>query len=97
VDSAEFVHTVIHIDYWQGYKRLLRPRARCRDCGEPGGRSESLGAWAYRFGGPQVNVHGPWRGSHDAALPPPLNEVGRGDLAFRATRRSDENVAGLLS
>jgi catechol 2,3-dioxygenase-like lactoylglutathione lyase family enzyme len=97
VDSAEFDHAVIHIDDWRAYNDFYARVLGAEIVENPEGAANPLGAWAYRFGGQQVNVHGPWPGRTTPCCPPPLNEVGRGDLAFRTTRTSDENVAWLLS
>lgn len=88
-------HVVIHIDDWHacdafygdvlGFDRVANPEAD----GIP------VGGWAYRVGEQQINVHGPWPGQTGACCPPPLNEVGRADLAFRTDRTVDE-IAELL-
>jgi hypothetical protein len=61
------------------------------------GSDNPLGAWAYRFVGQQINVHGPWPGREAPCCPPPLNEVGRADLCFRTAQPSGETVALLQS
>ena len=48
----------------------------------PEGADNPLGAVAFRCGAQQVNVHGPWPGMAAPCCPPPLNEIGRADLAF---------------
>jgi catechol 2,3-dioxygenase-like lactoylglutathione lyase family enzyme len=97
VDGAEFDHAVIHIDDWAAcndfYGRVLGGEV----VENPEGRGNPLGAWAYRFGGQQINVHGPWPGGPTPCCPPPFNEVGRTDLAFRTIRTPDENVDWLRS
>jgi catechol 2,3-dioxygenase-like lactoylglutathione lyase family enzyme len=97
VDSAEFDHAVIHIDDWRACNDFYARVLGAEIVENPEVAANPLGAWAYRFGGQQVNVHGPWPGRTTPCCPPPLNEVGRSDLAFRTTRTSDENVAWLLS
>ena len=84
-------HVVIHVDDWEaahafyigvlGLERVENPEAN----GNP------LDAASYRAGRQQINAHGPWPGQTNACCPPPLNEVGRADLAFR-TQLSTESV-----
>jgi len=78
----ELDHVVIHVGDWEashafhlsalGMQRVVNPEAS----GNP------LDACAYRIGSQQINVHGPWPGNTGQCCPPPLNEVGRADLAF---------------
>ena len=97
VGVVEFDHVVIHIDDWRAcndfYVRVLGAEI----VENPEGQANPLGAWAYRFGGQQINVHGPWPGHTTPCCPPPLNEVGGADLAFRTTRTSEGNVEWLVS
>lgn len=76
-------HVVIHVDDWEathafyvgllGMERVENPEA----AGNP------LDSCSYRLGSQQINVHGPWPGKEGGCCPPPLDEVGRADLAFR--------------
>jgi catechol 2,3-dioxygenase-like lactoylglutathione lyase family enzyme len=63
----------------------------------PEGEANPLGAWAYRLGDQQINVHGPWPGRSSPCCPPPLNEVGRADLAFRSPWSATEASERLRS
>lgn len=86
-------HVVIHVHEWEathafyvgilGMQRVVNPEA----LGNP------LDACAYRIGDVQINVHGPWPGRPDPCCPPPLNEPGRADLAFRSDRTTRDTVA----
>ena len=97
MQEIELDHVVIHIDDWEacqafyggvlGFDRVSNPEAQ----GNP------LGGCAYRVGRQQINVHGPWPGQSTECCPPPFNEVGRADIAFRSTRSTAENVALLRS
>ena len=95
--SAEALdHVVIHVDDWEaahafyigvlGMERVENPEA----AGNP------LDACSYRLSDQQINVHGPWPDRAVQCCPPPLNEVGRADLAFRTALSPDAVVALLL-
>jgi catechol 2,3-dioxygenase-like lactoylglutathione lyase family enzyme len=92
MDAAEFDHAVIHVNEWDAcndfYVRVLG--AELVD--NPEGQGNPLGSWAYRFTTQQINVHGPWPGRAEPCCPPPLNEVGRADLAFRTRTSTEENI-----
>jgi catechol 2,3-dioxygenase-like lactoylglutathione lyase family enzyme len=97
MDETEFDHAVIHVDDWDAANQFYGEVLGADVVENPEGQENPLGAWAYRFGGQQVNVHGPWPGLRTPCCPPPLNRVGGADLAFRTARTTDENVAWLRS
>jgi catechol 2,3-dioxygenase-like lactoylglutathione lyase family enzyme len=97
VEQTEFDHAVVHVHDWAACNDFYGRVLGAQIVENPEGEGNPLGAWAYRFGGHQINVHGPWPGRPTPCCPPPLNEVGRGDLAFRTTRTPNENVAWLRS
>src|SRR5688572_9931931 len=97
VAAIEFDHAVIHIDNWDACNKFYADVLEVELVENPEGQANPLGAWAYRLGGQQINVHGPWPGLEAPCCPPPLNEVGRADLAFRTARTPTENVAWLRS
>jgi catechol 2,3-dioxygenase-like lactoylglutathione lyase family enzyme len=90
-------HVVIHVDDWQrthdfyvgvlGVERIDSPEA----AGNP------LDAGAYRLGGVQINVHGPWPGQEGPCCPPPYGQVGAADLAFRVDVAVEEVIASLTA
>lgn len=86
---------VIHIDDWDACDAFYVGVLGCTRVANPEGAANPLGGWAYRAGEQQINVHGPWPGRTDPCCPPPLNEVGRADLAFR-TQQTVEQSAELL-
>jgi catechol 2,3-dioxygenase-like lactoylglutathione lyase family enzyme len=95
--ETEFDHAVIHIDDWDAANQFYGEVLGADVVENPEGQENPLGAWAYRFGGQQVNVHGPWPGLRTPCCPPPLNRVGGADLAFRTARTTNENVEWLQS
>jgi catechol 2,3-dioxygenase-like lactoylglutathione lyase family enzyme len=96
VAAIEFDHAVIHIDDWDACNKFYADVLEVELVENPEGQANPLGAWAYRLGGQQINVHGPWPGLDAPCCPPPLNEVGeRGVVAVaRCHRRgrTDEAV-----
>jgi catechol 2,3-dioxygenase-like lactoylglutathione lyase family enzyme len=90
-------HVVIHIDDWDSCNAFYVDVLGATRIENPEGRANPLGAWAYRLGDQQINVHGPWPGRESPCCPPPMNEVGRADLAFRTTRTAEENATWLRS
>jgi catechol 2,3-dioxygenase-like lactoylglutathione lyase family enzyme len=97
VGDAEFDHAVIHIDDWLACDHFYERVLGAHIVDNPEGRENPLGSWSYRFGSQQINVHGPWPGRTTPCCPPPLNEVGRADLAFRTPRTAEETMAWLRS
>lgn len=94
---TELDHVVIHIGDWDACNAFYAKVLEAELIENPEGHANPLGAWAYRIGGQQINIHGPWPGAVAPCCPPPLNEVGRADLAFRTERTSAENVEWLES
>jgi len=92
VDTTEFDHVIIHIDDWDACRRFYVDVLGLDAVKNPEGRGNPLGSWAYRIGEQQINVHGPWPGFDGQCCPPPLNEVGHADLAFRTNRSPDANI-----
>ena len=88
--TVELDHVVIHIDDWDACNSFYADVLDAELVENPEAAGNPLRALAYRFGEQQVNVHGPWPGMDRSCCPPPLNEVGRGDLAFRSERSVDE-------
>ena len=80
-------HVVIHIDDWDACHAFYVDVLGFERVENPEGRANPLGSWAYRVGGQQINVHGPWPGRSEACCPPPLNEVGRADSPFALLSR----------
>ncbi len=76
-------HVVIHIDDWQKSNDFYRVVLGAELVENPEGAHNPLGAWAYRIGEQQLNVHGPWPGLEMPCCEPPRNEPGRADLCFR--------------
>ena len=95
--TEEFDHVIIHIDNWEACNKFYAEILGSELVENPEGVANPLGAWVYRLAGQQINVHGPWPGRESPCCPPPLNEVGRADLAFRTTRTATENLAWLRS
>lgn len=95
--ELEIDHVVIHIDDWDACHGFYVEVLGLDPVENPEGQANPLGAWAYRLGNHQINVHGPWPGRTSPCCPPPLNEVGRADLAFRSPRRATETVELLRS
>lgn len=88
-------HVVIHIDDWDACNNFYASVLDAELVENPEAAGNPLPAFAYRFSGQQLNVHGPWPGKTFVCCPPPLNEVGRGDLAFRSDRSLVEIQARL--
>ena len=88
----ELDHVVIHVDDWASCNAFYVDVLGFERIDNPEGRANPLGASAYRLGGQQINVHGPWPGQSEPCCPPPLNEVGRADLAFRTSATAEQNV-----
>lgn len=97
MDASELDHALIHVDDWEACNDFYGRVLGAEMVENPEGHENPLGSWAYRFAGQQVNVHGPWPGRSTPCCPPPLDEPGRADLAFRTARTADENVAWLRS
>jgi catechol 2,3-dioxygenase-like lactoylglutathione lyase family enzyme len=95
--SMEFDHVVIHIDDWVLCNQFYAEVLGLDVVENPEGARNPMGAWVYRLGGQQINVHIPWPGMETPCCPPPLNEIGRADLAFRTTRTAEENIAHLVA
>lgn len=95
--SATFDHVVIHVDDWASCNRFYAEVIGVEIVNNPEGSGNPLGAVAYRLGDQQINVHGPWPGMETPCCPPPLNEIGRGDLAFRTSRTAERNLEHLLA
>lgn len=95
--TSEFDHVVIHVDDWISCNRFYADVLGVEIVSNPEGAGNPLGASAYRLGNQQINVHGPWPGMITPCCPPPLNEVGRADLAFRTSRTAEENLAHLAA
>jgi catechol 2,3-dioxygenase-like lactoylglutathione lyase family enzyme len=93
----ELDHVVIHVDDWAACEAFYAGVLGGEVVDNPEGAANPLGSRAFRFGGQQVNVHGPWPGMRGPCCPPPLDEVGRADLAFRTGRTVDESRAWLAS
>ena len=81
--ASDLDHVIIHVDNWDTTHAFYVDVLGLDRVANPEGASNPLGAWAYRIGGQQINVHGPWPGKQAPCCPPPLNEVGRADVAFR--------------
>ena len=92
---SDLDHVIIHIDDWDAAHQFYAGVLGMERVDNPEGAGNPLGAWAYRLGGQQINAHGPWPGQMDPCCPPPLNEVGRADLAFR-TRLTPTECIELL-
>lgn len=95
--QVEFDHALIHIDDWSASNDFYAGVLGAEVVENPEGHANPLGAVVYRFGEQQVNLHGPWPGRSSPCCDPPLNEVGRGDLALRTTRTAEENLEWLRS
>lgn len=90
--GTELDHVVIHVDDWDACHRFYLGVLGLERVDNPEGQANPAGSGAYRLGGQQINVHGPWPGSDRRCCPPPLNEVGRADLAFRTDRTPEQNL-----
>ncbi len=80
---AELDHVVIHIDNWEACTAFYTGVLDAEVIDNPEGADNPLGSVAYRVGGQQINVHGPWPGKPSPCCPEPFNRVGALDLAFR--------------
>ncbi len=78
-------HVVIHIDDWDAAHHFYLEVLGMERVENPEAVGNPLDACSYRVGSQQINVHGPWPGNDGHCCPPPLNEIGRADLAFRTT------------
>ena len=89
-------HVVIHIDDWERCNWFYEAVLGASLVANPEGEGNPVGGVvAYRFGEQQVNVHGPWPGRTDPCCLPPLDEVGRSDVAFATDATSTEIVGRL--
>lgn len=89
---SDLDHVIVHVDDWDAAHAFYVDVLGLERLDNPEGAANPLGAWAYRLGGQQINVHGPWPGHRSPCCPPPLNEVGRADLAFRTRLTPDECI-----
>lgn len=89
-------HVVIHIDDWADAHHFYLEVLGMSRVENPEAAGNPLDACSYRIGTQQINVHGPWPGNEGRCCPPPLNEIGRADLAFGTTMTSDEVIERLL-
>ena len=69
---SDLDHLIIHIDDWDAEHEFYVEVLGLERVESPEGAGNPLGAWVYRLGGQQTNVHGPWRGRTDPFCPPPL-------------------------
>ncbi len=90
--TSELDHVVIHIDDWDACHGFYVGVLGLHRVDNPEGQANPAGSGAYRLGGQQINVHGPWPGSNRECCPPPLNEVGCAELAFRTERTTQQNI-----
>lgn len=88
-------HIVIHVSDWEQSNRFYRDVLGAELVVNPEGAANPLGAWAYRFGDQQLNVHGPWPGRDDPCCLPPLNEPGRADICLAWDGTVEEALAHL--
>ena len=88
-------HVVIHVQDWGSTIEFYGGLLGLQRVDNPEGAANPLGSVAFRSGQQQVNVHGPWPGSTAPCCPPPLDEVGRADLAFATDRPIGDVVASL--
>lgn len=88
-------HVVIHIDDWQAAHHFYIEVLGMARVENPEAAGNPLDACSYRIGAQQINIHGPWPGNDGQCCPPPLNEIGRADLAFRTTMTPDEVIEHL--
>lgn len=77
-------HVVIHVDDWESCDAFYVGVLGLGRVENPEGAANPLGAWAFRAGAQQINVHGPWPGKTTPCCPPPHNEPGNAFLAFRS-------------
>jgi catechol 2,3-dioxygenase-like lactoylglutathione lyase family enzyme len=83
VNVSDLDHVIVHVDDWDAAHGFYVGVLGHERVDNPEGAGNPLGAWAYRVGEQQINVHGPWPGQPGPCCPPPLNTVGSADLAFR--------------
>jgi catechol 2,3-dioxygenase-like lactoylglutathione lyase family enzyme len=88
-------HVVIHVRDWRSTTDFYGSVLGLERVPNPEGAANPLGSVAFRCGRQQINVHGPWPGSRTPCCPPPLDEIGRADLAFATELAVDEIVAHL--
>ena len=88
-------HVVIHVDDWANTTAFYVAVLGLEPVENPEGAANPVGSVAFRSGRQQINVHGPWPGSTTPCCPPPLNEVGRADLAFATELSTDEVIEQL--
>ena len=93
--DTELDHLIIHVDDVEASNNFYVHVLGAQLVDNPEGRANPLGAYAYRVGAQQINVHGPWPGRSIPCCPPPFDGIGTADLAFRTTRTTDENIAWL--
>lgn len=86
-------HVVIHIDDCEASHHFYLEVLGMVRVENPEAAGNPLDACSYRIGSSQINVHGPWPGNDGRCCPPPLNEIGRADLAFATTLSPDEVIA----
>ena len=86
-------HVVIHVGDWEAANAFYIGVLGMDRVENPEASGNPLDACAYRLGQRQINVHGPWPGREGRCCPPPLNEVGRADLAFRTSMSANEVIA----
>lgn len=88
-------HVVIHVDDWSASHQFYVEALGMERIENPEASGNPLDACSYRVGSQQINVHGPWPGNEDRCCPPPLNEVGRADLAFATELTPDDVIERL--
>jgi catechol 2,3-dioxygenase-like lactoylglutathione lyase family enzyme len=93
--EIRFDHTVIHVRDWQKANAFYRDVLGAELIRNPEAEDNPLGGWVYRFGGQQLNVHGPWPGKTEPCCPPPLNDPGRADLCFVWPEKIDSAIEHL--
>jgi catechol 2,3-dioxygenase-like lactoylglutathione lyase family enzyme len=80
-------HCVIHVSDWERSNRFYRDVLGAELVDRGGG------AWAYRFGHEQLNVHGPGVEPHPVALTPVA--PGNSDLCFEWAGAFEQAIAHL--
>jgi catechol 2,3-dioxygenase-like lactoylglutathione lyase family enzyme len=81
-------HIVIHVSDWQRSTAFYADVLGAEIVPNPEGAGNPIGAVAYRFGGQQLNVHGPWPGREDRCCE--VADSGPPDLCFVWTGTVDE-------
>ena len=89
---AEFDHVVIHVDDWDACIDFYTSVVDVEVVENPEGAGNPLGSVAFRVGGQQINVHGPWPGMEGECCQEPFNRVGGADLAFRVGTSASETL-----